>query len=253
VVPGSADQTYRRALDRLIQGVERERARGALRAVEWAAKEFAALPVDRSAPRPVVAILGEVYVLLNPYMNNDLVRAVEAAGGEVLIGTFLDVLDMTETNNSRRRWRQERFADFLGADISRRYQRLVLRRMYRPFAKLLRHPLEGPLREVYKLLDPYFDTDLGGEGVLTLARALELSRHGIGAVINVLPFSCMAGLVAVAMAPTVRPAMEGVPWLDISFDAQESTNIRTRLEALMHQARQFDRRRGEASLAATTT
>ena len=246
--PGRTDLVYRRSLERLTEAVERDKTAGLVAALEHAAREFETVPVDRSERRPVVALLGEVFVLLNLYANNDLVRKVEATGGEVLIGTFLDVLDMTETNNAHRRWRQSLYADFLGAEISRRYQVMVLRRAYRPFARLLTHPLERPLREVYELVRPYYDPDLGGEAVLTMSRALELAGHVASGIINVLPFSCMAGLVAAGMAPTLRATMDGIPWLDINYDGQESTNITTRLEAFMHQVVQFQRSRRRVPL-----
>ena len=44
------------------------------------------------------------------------------------------------------------------------------------------------------------------------------------------------------MAPVLREHMDGVPWLDISFDGQGETNVNTRLEAFMHQSLQFHRR-----------
>jgi predicted nucleotide-binding protein (sugar kinase/HSP70/actin superfamily) len=249
--PGQTDLVYQRALGRLTDAIERGRTAGLKAALAASAREFETVAVDRRERRPVVAVLGEIFVLLNLCANNDLVRKVEAAGAEVLIGTFLDVLDMTETNNSYRWWRQSLFRDFLGAELSRRYQVMVLRRAYRPFARLLTHPLERPLRRVYELLRPYYDPALGGESVLTMARALELAGHGASGIINVLPFSCMAGLIAAGMAPTLRAAMHGMPWLDISYDGQESTNITTRLEAFMHQVVQFrrNRRRGAAAVA----
>ena len=150
---------------------------------------------------------------------------------------------MTETNNSHERWRQSLYREFLGGEITRHYQLMVQRRAYRAFAHLLRQPLEQPLRGAYELLRPYYDPDLGGEQVLTMSRALELAGHGASGIINVLPFSCLAGLVVAGMAPTLREAMGGIPWLDISYDGQETTNTTTRLEAFMHQVSQFERGR----------
>ena len=46
------------------------------------------------------------------------------------------------------------------------------------------------------------------------------------------------------MAPRLRQALGGLPWLDLLFDGQRETNIKTRLEAFMHQASQVARQRG---------
>jgi predicted nucleotide-binding protein (sugar kinase/HSP70/actin superfamily) len=246
---GRTDSVYRRSLEELMEAVERDRTAGLIAAMACAAREFEAVPVDRSRRRTLVAVLGEVFVLLNLFANDDLVRKVEAAGGEVLIGTFSDVLDMTETNNVHEQWNQNLYLDLLGAELSRRYQIMVLRRAYRPFARLLTHPLEAPLSRVYELLRPHYDPALGGEAVLAMSRAIELAGYGASGIINVMPFSCVAGLMAAGMAPTLRAALDGIPWLDISYGGQESTNIGTRLEAFMHQVVQFQRRRRPAPVA----
>jgi len=80
---------------------------------------------------------------------------------------------------------------------------------------------------------------LGTEATLTMGRALDLARHGLAGIVNVLPFSCMPGTVVAGMAPRLRQALHGLPWLDLLFDGQRETNIKTRLQAFMHQAWQW--------------
>jgi predicted nucleotide-binding protein (sugar kinase/HSP70/actin superfamily) len=79
------------------------------------------------------------------------------------------------------------------------------------------------------------------EAGLSLAKAVEMARTGASGVINVMPFSCMPGIVVAGMAPRFRADLANIPWLDISFDAQGGTNIQTRLEAFMYQAAQYQR------------
>ena len=100
----------------------------------------------------------------------------------------------------------------------------------------------APVAEAVKLLDGCCEPVLGTEAVLTMARTLDLARHGIAGAINVLPFSCMPGTVVSCTAPRLREEMNGVPWLDVAFDGQEETNLYTRLEAFMHQTLQYHRR-----------
>jgi predicted nucleotide-binding protein (sugar kinase/HSP70/actin superfamily) len=74
-----------------------------------------------------------------------------------------------------------------------------------------------------------------------MERAIESVRQGASGILNVLPFSCMPGIIASAMGPRLRQDLDWIPWLDLSFDGQETTNIRTRLEAFMHQVFQYQR------------
>ncbi|HEU4563594.1 MAG TPA: hypothetical protein VFS05_03055 [Gemmatimonadaceae bacterium] len=240
---GLTDEAYALALAGLAAGIEARRDAGALAAMEAAARLFEAVPVDRFVRRPIIAVLGELFVLLNTYSNSALVRDVEAAGGEVLQGTFSDWLYYVDTNRAYWDRRQGLWGDFVKAALSDRYQRAQEARLRRPLARILTHPPEATPREAMKLLAPHYDPKLGTEAVLTMSRALDVARHGIGGILNILPFSCMPGTVVSGMAPKLREAMGGVPWLDLSYDGQETTNIRTRLEAFMHQVFQFERRR----------
>jgi predicted nucleotide-binding protein (sugar kinase/HSP70/actin superfamily) len=188
-----------------------------------------------------VAILGELYVMLNAESNLELVRAVEGAGGEVLLGTFADWLYYVNWQRRQQALRFGRYGDYLGAAFTDLYQHRVEARLTRAVRGALRHPAEAPVGEAMTLLRPWYEPALGTEAVLTMGRALDVARHGLGGVINVLPFSCMPGTVVASMAPTLREALGGIPWLDVVFDGQEETNLHTRLGAFMHQALQHHR------------
>ena len=97
------------------------------------------------------------------------------------------------------------------------------------------------MREMFDMVRPYFDPLLGMETTLTLAKTIELARHGVSGVVNVMPFSCMPGIIVAGMASRVRADFNQLPWLDIVYDGQHLTNIRTRLEAFVHQVAQFAR------------
>ena len=71
------------------------------------------------------------------------------------------------------------------------------------------------------------------------ARSSRRTRLGLSGIVNVMPFSCMAGIITAGMAPRIRADLGGVPWLDVIYDAQGGTNVNTRLEAFMYQATQY--------------
>ena len=127
--------------------------------------------------------------------------------------------------------------------------RRIETRLTRALRGALRHPAEAPVGEAMGLLRPFYEPALGTEAVLTMGRALDVGRHRLGGIINVLPFSCMPGTVVASMAPTLREATGGTPWLDVVFDGQEETNLNTRLGAFMHQALQHHRQVGGARKA----
>ena len=70
-------------------------------------------------------------------------------------------------------------------------------------------------------------------------------------IVNAMPFSCMAGIVAAGLANRVRADYDNIPWLDLSFDLQRTTNLQTRLEAFVHQATHRHARRAQYRRADT--
>jgi predicted nucleotide-binding protein (sugar kinase/HSP70/actin superfamily) len=245
VTPGESDRAYRLGLEAVVGALETGGIGGLIRALRCAARRFASTELDRRVDRPRVAILGELYVMLNAESNLQLVRTVEDAGGEVLLGTFADWLYFVNWRRRQQALRRRRYRDYLGALVTDLYQHRIETRLTRACDAALLHPPEAPVGEAMRLLRPCYEPDLGTEAVLTMGRALDVARHGLAGIVNVLPFSCMPGTVVASMAPALRQARDGIPWLDVVFDGQEETNLRTRLGAFMHQAAQHRRRLAE--------
>ena len=88
-------------------------------------------------------------------------------------------------------------------------------------------------------MDPIIST----EAVTSVGKAAEMAHEGASGILNVMPFTCMPGTMTAGLAPGIRQDLDGIPWLDLSYDMQHSTNIQTRLEAFMYQAVHFQRRR----------
>lgn len=244
VEKGAADAAYRRSLDDIEEAVEAGGGTRLVDAMRGVARTFQDLEIDRSEPKPLVAVIGEIYVMLNQRANLDIVRTVEHLGGEAFLGTFMDWLYFVDWRRQDLSRRFGRYGESTRAWLSDRYQRHLERRLLEPLQPVLRHPVEEPVAEVVDRVRPIYDPILGTEAVLTMARIIELSDHGeLAGAINMLPFSCLPGLIVSCMGPRVRDLAHGVPWLDVACDGQKETNLTTRLEAFMHQARQFQLRR----------
>ena len=62
-----------------------------------------------------------------------------------------------------------------------------------------------------------------------------------GGVIHLLPFTCMPGTLIASISPKFRKDHNNIPWENIAYDGQDDTAIETRLQAFMHQAKEFAR------------
>jgi uncharacterized protein (TIRG00374 family) len=242
LTPGSADALYLECLDLIVAAAEAGAGDCMIEAMEGIARRFAALPVDVSEPRPLIGVIGELYLMLNARANLEIVRAVERHGGEALQGTAMEYLSYVDWKRQAVAWRLKAYGQLFKGALSDQYQKRWAYRLLEPLEPVLRHPIAAPIKESMAELRKHYEPLLGTEAVLTMGSAFDVHRHGAAGIINILPFSCMAGTIVASMAPVLRQDMEGIPWLDIAYDGQEETNIHTRLGAFMHQALQFHRR-----------
>jgi predicted nucleotide-binding protein (sugar kinase/HSP70/actin superfamily) len=222
--------------------VERKGGQHLRDALEYTAQQFGALQIDRSTPRPVIGLVGEIYLRFNTYTNLNIIRRIEAAGGEVLLAGMMEWLDYTNWDYLRVTWGMGQYVEWFKTVLADVYQRHQQKVLSKPVVHLLRHGEETPIAKMIDHIRPFYEPELREECVLSMGKAIDMVQHGISGVINVMPFSCMPGIITASMAPYVRERLDSVPWLDVAFDAQGGTNITTRLEAFVYQAREYQRR-----------
>ena len=95
-----------------------------------------------------------------------------------------------------------------------------------------------------ELCGPYIHRDYVGDPPIALGGASALARTGISGVAAILPFTCLPGTIVASLSASFRRDHDGLPWVDIAYDGQEDTGIATRLQAFVHQAREYCRHRG---------
>jgi predicted nucleotide-binding protein (sugar kinase/HSP70/actin superfamily) len=240
---GEADRAYAEALDRLLaairQGGGQQAARAIATAMAWAGERFAAIETDCSEPRPWIGIVGEIYLRANPFTNQEIVRQVEGLGGRVWVAPMLEWFYFTLWGAQASARSAHRIGDWLKALLTEQVQRYDEARMLRPLEGQLTFPHESPVAELMANTRPYYEPLLGTEAALSIGKSIDFYRHGLCGVINLLPFSCMPGIVVMGLSSAIRADHAPLPWLDVIYDAQGGTNIHTRLEAFMYQARQL--------------
>ncbi|MCG8346654.1 MAG: hypothetical protein MI924_02600 [Chloroflexales bacterium] len=240
--PGQTDQLYQASLQRVVQTTEAGGGKQLHLAMQDIAEQFEALPIDHSKPRPLIGVVGEIFLRFNTYSNLELIRAVEAIGGEVQLTTMMEWFYYTNwvyLRNSRTRGQRLEWGKTWLTDL---YQHYHEHRLVKPIAHLLRHKHEPPIARLMNNIRPYYEPRLGTESVLTMGKAIDMQQNGVCGIINVMPFSCMPGIITAGMATRLRADLGNIPWLDIAFDAQGGTNITTRLEAFIYQATEYQRR-----------
>jgi predicted nucleotide-binding protein (sugar kinase/HSP70/actin superfamily) len=217
----------------------------AVQVMEEAGRRFSQLPLREQNGRPIVGLVGEIYIRANPFTNQDIVRRVEKLGGEVWVAPIMEWFYFV--NYCVRLFTKvtRRYGDLLKVVLVDWIQHRDERRLLRPIERCLRNAHEPPTAKLADFSSSYYDPILGTEAVLTVGKAVDFARKGLHGVLNLLPFTCMPGTVVSGLSQRIRTDHRQIPWLDVIYDAQGETNLHTRLEAFIYQARQFRTRWGQ--------
>lgn len=240
---GETDRVYRLCLDRVVAATEAGGGKELVEAMRWSARQFERIELDTSQTRPLIGIVGEIYIRFNKVVNQDIVLVVEALGGEVHVATIIEWLYYTNWAYQKEARDLGRRLEYVKMFLTDWYQRHIEHNLLKPVAHLLRHPHETHTNKLMESLLPYYHPDASSEALLSMGTAIDFAKRGYDGILNIMPFSCMPGIITAGMAPRLRADLDNIPWLDISYDSQGGTNLKTRLEAFMYQSTQFQRRK----------
>jgi len=243
VNPGEADRVYEECLDDLCRTIA---GRGDLVAcLKRCRARQEAIEVEAPGSRPVIGVVGEIYVRSNDYSNENSIREIEKFGGEAWLPPISEwLLYSNETTFMESRLRG-RWKDMAGLKITHHFQLKDLHELEATYKGFLRNFHEPPIKETFDYAQPYLDPTFEGEAILSLGKCKDFIEKGASGLVNIMPFTCMPGTVVTAIMKRFREDNDGIPFLNMAFDGQEQTNTLTRLEAFMYQVQQYRKDRRE--------
>lgn len=188
---GQTDQIYQAG----IQAIDETMNLLALkRAERLYQRKLDRVPIDPSVMPLKVGIIGELYVVVEPYVNLNLEIELGKLGVEV----------------KRNR------TSYLSAWTS---------------LKAYMNTLNTEKKKLAKYAYPYLRRDVGGHGLESVAEKVRLAREGYDGVVHVAPFTCMPESIAQNVMPLTE---ENIPVLTVLYDEQlAETGLLTRLEAFV--------------------
>jgi predicted nucleotide-binding protein (sugar kinase/HSP70/actin superfamily) len=167
------------------------------RLFERVVERFAAIPVDKSIPKPKVGIVGEIYVKYSPLGNNNLEQLLRDEGCEVVTPNILDFFQYTfdSSRHDIKRYGGNHLVALIYRILIRfiefrrsRVRRLLKRHGFRAFTSFYQ------LREMGKdMMDHGMHV---GEGWLLTAEMIELIHLGAPNIVCTQPFGCLPNHIA---------------------------------------------------------
>ena len=236
VRPGETDRVYREELARVEAAVERG-GDAVYEALETAVNSFLSVAVTGNG-RPVVGIVGEIYIRSNRFSNSDLVRKVEEFGGEVRLAPITEWLTYVNYTGKKKSLQEGGLSNLFHLMLTDHIQKKDEHRMERIFERYLRQGHEPRLKVVLNQAMPYIDESFEGEAILSVGKTIDFIHKGASGIINAMPFTCMPGTISSAIMRLIQNKYE-VPAINVAYDGQGESNITTRLEAFMHQVKEY--------------
>jgi len=240
-IPGTAQQAYDASRDDICTAIS---INGDLNAaLARSVQRFQQLPIDDSQQRPIVGLVGEFYIRANRFSNQHLIEQLERLGGEVWMAP---VYEWFLYRNFRRglrarldgQWRLW-FKNLLMDKVMVHDEHALVA----SFDGLVSNIHEPPTTEVLTCASPYMRRSFEGEAVMTVGKAVDFAQKGLSGIVAVMPFTCMPGTISHAILKRVRADYDSIPFLNMVYDGDEQSTAQTRLEAFMHQAREYDQQR----------
>jgi len=218
---GDAMQLFTESLTEMEQVLES--GRRPLKAIGDIAAKFASINVYKEK-KPLVGIVGEIYVRCNHFANGNLVDVIEASGGEAWLTPIHEWLIYTAFIDSiAARNRRGGLLKRGGSWVNNFYIFKTEKNYYEATARLLKNREEPHIREVVAAGARYLPEEFEGESILTIGRAVLFAQQGASMVVNASPFSCMPGTLASSILLEIKEKYD-IPMLSLFYDGDIQVN-----------------------------
>jgi predicted nucleotide-binding protein (sugar kinase/HSP70/actin superfamily) len=216
--------------------------------------------IDPAIPtKPLIGIVGEIFLRMHVGSNQDLIRILENHGAEVVNSSLAEWVNYVTYGqlrgnkiNFRLNLQQGNFGGLKkylykiissGTDLF--YQQIRQKQFYNRATRLIDLENDHKISHLEKLLkkEDIFTFDVTTETCVSIAGILQFVKEGYNGVVNVYPFTCMPGMTTSAIVKPIMNRMR-VPYLDTPYDGSFQPGRETAIRTFMHQATQHFQRYG---------
>lgn len=191
--------------------------------IKRAEREFLKIPI-LPVRKPLVGIVGEIFVRCNPFSCDYLVDKIIDGGGEPWLSPVSEWILYTSYIHRYHAKKKLDFPDILKSYLKNNFLTHIEHRAYNAVSALLSERREPEMEEIIKAGGKYFPLEFTGEAILTVGRAiLFIERDGAELVVNASPFTCMPGNTTASILQRISRE-KGVPVINMFYDGSEGMN-----------------------------
>jgi predicted CoA-substrate-specific enzyme activase len=238
---GETDQVYQKSLERVCEAILK--GENLEEVLQKSIEDFNKIEVDGLGTKPLIGIVGEIFVRLNRFANENVIRKIEQFGGEAWIAPLTEWILYVNTIAKKRSLQNKSFSNLLKVFLTDYYQKKDEHHLEKIFKTHLRNFGEPNTRSIFRRAKPYLDPSFEGEAILSVGKTIDFAKRGASGIVNIMPFTCMPGTIVSTLLKRYQEENNNIPILNMAYDGQEQTNTLTRLEAFMYQTKEFQNRK----------
>ncbi|MCP4748397.1 MAG: CoA activase [Desulfobacteraceae bacterium] len=226
-IPGKTDKVMRKSLALLESAFRYGRSKEAAleQVIEW----FAGIEHRQdksSAPRPKVAVFGDLYVRDNELINQNLIHFIETQGGEVVTTPYSSYVKMIVQPYLRKWFVEGRYLQALSSKAFIATVSRLEKMYYKYFQRILKEP--EPVYDACpeKLLSTFgIRIENTGESMENILKIYYLKKYhsDIDLFVQTSPAFCCPSLVTEAMASAIEKITQ-TPMVSITYDGAGGNN-----------------------------
>lgn len=242
VIKGTADRVFEESMQIGIDAIEAGGGLALIKAAKRAARAFSAIQ-KTGGNKPLIGIVGEIFVRTHKESNQQLIRTLEDLGCETYtssVAEWIEYTTHTGIEESREALKRQKTFGNLGETakfwLTSKYQRLVAKFISQPFNKLLQNRFDHPTEHILHEVENIFSNHINGEAILSIGGALAFAKDGFNGVVNAMPFTCMPSTIASAILKVQMRSK--APFVDMIYDGSIMPNRETNLATFAFQAKQ---------------
>lgn len=238
IFKGDCDLLYDQSLAKLEKCIEKG-SRGLHKVLTGIANDFMAVKVDKRVRKPVVAMIGEIFMRDNAGCNGSIANRLEDLGVEIVIGPFSEWIYYSTYRFTRdSRWKNDR-KGVIKSKIQGLGQDIIASSLLKGIKKFTDHEKDISLHEMLNLCNTYVNKFYDGDPPIAMGTAVALTTRGVSGFAAILPFTCMPGTLVASVSDSFRKDHNNIPFINIAYDGQDSVSLDTRLQAFVFQVKEY--------------
>jgi predicted nucleotide-binding protein (sugar kinase/HSP70/actin superfamily) len=222
-------------------------------------KEGKGIINPRIPRKPLIGVVGEIYVRTHVKSNQDTLRTLERYGAEAVnasIGEWINYTTYEQVRLARIALRlnlkgfrlkglRRYLLQYLKYNLTLFYQYMQQRKVYQMVRKYIDIEEDHKIGHLEKVLrrNNTFSFEVGTEACLSISSALELAHRGYNGIVNIFPFTCMPSNLTASIAKPLMAKLN-IPYIDISCDGSFQPGREAAIRTFMYQAYQHFKTHG---------